>query len=133
MEMKNNKAYFVYKHTFPNDKVYIGITSYEKPNGRWRNGKGYKSQYVYRAINKYGWENIKHEILFENLSKVEAEAKEVELIAKYKSNNSKYGYNIENGGHTHCVSEKTKKKLRDNKNAVGHKIDKEKHKENYGA
>ena len=66
---------------------------------RWRNGKGYKNQnLIYRAIIKYGWDNIKHEILFENLTKEEAEQKEIELIAFYKSNQKEFGYNIENGG-----------------------------------
>lgn len=124
----NNKKYYVYIHEFPNSKTYIGITSYDNPSGRWRNGKGYESQYVYRAIKKYGWENINHKILYSNLTKEEAEQKEIELIAKYKSNNRKYGYNIANGGHVHCVSETTKEKLRGNKNAKGHKIDEEQHK-----
>lgn len=84
----------VYKHTCPNGKVYIGITCY-KPNERWRNGKGYKgNNYFYKAINKYGWDNIAHEILFENLSKDEAEKKEIELIHQYNSSNRDYGYNI---------------------------------------
>lgn len=90
--------YIVYKHTFPNDKVYIGITCIDVSN-RWRDGKGYKTQkLMLRAILKYGWENIKHEILFENLTKEEAEQKEIELIAKYQSNNPEFGYNVENGG-----------------------------------
>lgn len=122
-----NKAYFVYKHTTPNNKSYIGITSYTKPELRWRNGNGYNNQYFSRAIKKYGWENIKHEILYSNLSKEQAEQKEIELIDLYKSNNPVYGYNIENGGHVHCVSEATKEKLRGNKNACGHKIDKTQH------
>ena len=29
--------YYVYKHTFPNNKVYIGITQQE-PQKRWKNG-----------------------------------------------------------------------------------------------
>lgn len=45
--------YFVYKHTFPNGKIYIGITD-QKPERRWRNGIGYRRQpYVYNAIKKY--------------------------------------------------------------------------------
>lgn len=91
-------AYTVYKHTTPNGKVYIGITR-QKPVNRWLNGKGYqKQEYFYNAILKYGWDNIKHEILFEGLTKEEAEEKEVELIKQYKSANRKYGYNIANGG-----------------------------------
>ena len=88
----------VYKHTCPNGKVYIGITC-QKPKQRWSRGKGYKNcRLISRAINKYGWENIKHEILFENLTQQEAEEKEIELIKQYQSNNIKYGYNIEYGG-----------------------------------
>ena len=63
----------VYKHTCPNGKVYIGITC-QKPEQRWRHGKGYKRNALFfRAINKYEWENIKHEILYENLTKEQAE------------------------------------------------------------
>ena len=103
--------YYVYKHTFPNNKVYIGITK-QKPEKRWGNGKGYKhNDYIQNAINKYGWQNIKHKILYKNLTKEEAEEKEIKLIAYYKSNKKEYGYNIENGGHINCVSEETKKKL----------------------
>ena len=104
--------YFVYKHTFPNGKIYIGITD-QKPERRWRNGIGYRRQpYVYNAIKKYKWANIKHEILFSGLSQEEAENKEKELIAKYKSNQKAFGYNIANGGNsTGTVSEETKKKI----------------------
>ena len=105
------KCYTVYMHIFPNSKKYIGITK-QKPKKRWNNGKGYKhNNYIQNAIQKYGWNNIKHKILFSNLTKEEAEQKEIELIAKYKSNDKNYGYNIENGGHVNCVSEETKKKL----------------------
>lgn len=90
--------YKVYKHTVPNGKIYIGITSLTVEN-RWRNGKGYKNSIFFnRAIQKYGWENIKHEILFDNFTLEEAENAEIKTIEQTKSNNKKYGYNIENGG-----------------------------------
>lgn len=94
------KKYKVYKHTFPNGKVYIGITSYRwHESARWKNGEGYNNQtYMRNAIKKYGWENIIHEILFEDLTKEQAEQKEIELIAFYKSNKKQFGYNIQNGG-----------------------------------
>ena len=105
--------YKVYKHMFPNGKVYIGITSLSVC-GRWHNGQGYNNQYVMkRAIQKYGWENIKHEILFDNLTKEEAEQKEIELIAFYMSNQREFGYNIESGGNSiGKINDKTKEKLR---------------------
>lgn len=97
--MGTEKNYCVYKHTFPNGKTYIGITR-TNPLYRWgHKGKGYRSQpLMWNAILKYGWDNIKHDILFADLSKEEAEQKEIELISLYKSNKGEYGYNIENGG-----------------------------------
>lgn len=104
--------YIVYKHIFPNNKIYIGITC-QKSYKRWKYGSGYiGSPYIYKAIKKYGWNNIKHEILFSNLTKEEACQKEIELIAKYKSNNSQYGYNISSGGagsNKHKLNEETKR------------------------
>ena len=64
------RKYKVYKHTFPNGKIYIGITSKKNVKRRWGNGgSGYKDQtYMRNAINKYGWENVKHEILYEEFN-----------------------------------------------------------------
>lgn len=89
----------VYIHRTPNDKVYVGITQ-KKLVARWgKDGSGYKTQQLFwRAIQKYGWENIQHEIIAENLSKEDACQLEIDLIAKYKSNNPDYGYNISFGG-----------------------------------
>jgi len=104
--------YSVYKHTFPNGKVYIGITS-KKPEYRWNGGRGYKGQrLMYNAILKYGWDNVAHEILYNNLSKEEAEKKEIELIKQHKSNQREYGYNIDSGGNgVGKMSEETRYKI----------------------
>ena len=52
--------YSVYVHTAPSGKMYVGITK-QKPEYRWgRNGIKYKTQVFYRAIEKYGWDNIDH-------------------------------------------------------------------------
>lgn len=111
-------SYTVYKHVL-NGKIYIGITRQE-PKKRWLYGLGYKEcPRFYNAIKKYGWQNVEHEILFTGLTKEQAEQKEIELIAFYKSNDRRYGYNIDNGGncagkcsedHKKKVSEKTKGK-----------------------
>lgn len=107
-----DRKYKVYEHICPNGKIYIGITQQE-PRKRWKNGEGYKTQQLfYKAIKKYQWNNIEHIILFDNLTKEEAEQKEIELIRQYQSNNSQYGYNLDNGGN--CVgkmSEQTKRKI----------------------
>lgn len=104
--------YTVYMHRFPNKKVYIGITCQE-PYKRWLNGKGYpKNQYMTNAIMKYGWKNIEHIILYTELTKEEAEEKEIELIKLFQSNNRLYGYNIEDGGmHRGKTSEETRRKI----------------------
>lgn len=51
-----------------------------------------------KAIKKYGWNNFEHNVLFSNISFDEACEIEKQLIAKYHTNNPKYGYNIASGG-----------------------------------
>ena len=87
----------VYKHTTPSNKVYIGITK-QSVEKRWQYGSHYKKQMFYRAIQKYGWNNIKHEVLFEGLEEKQAKLMEISLIHYYKSNNPEFGYNISAGG-----------------------------------
>lgn len=88
----------VYKHTSPSGKVYIGITS-RKPEIRWANGKGYGvNTYIRKAIDKYGWDNIDHKILFTGLTEKEAKQKEIELIDQYHSFDPNFGYNLALGG-----------------------------------
>lgn len=90
--------YSVYMHINKiNQKKYIGITK-NKPEERWLNGYGYKKQAFYNAIQKYGWDNFEHVILFDGLSQSEACQKEIDLISYYKTNNKLYGYNISSGG-----------------------------------
>lgn len=95
--------YCVYRHISPSGKSYIGITC-RKPERRWRGGNGYKEcTAFYYAIQKYGWENIEHEILEENLSFEDACEKERFYIKKYRSLVGENGYNLESGG---CVNQK---------------------------
>lgn len=105
--------YKVYKHTSPNGKVYIGITG-RKVEERWRDGNGYAhSPHFNAAIKKYGWDKINHEILFSELTKKEAEEKEISLIKEYQSTNPLYGYNCDSGGNAnHTHTEETKNKIR---------------------
>lgn len=96
--MSKQKKYCVYKHTCPNNKVYIGIT-FRDPIVRWNNGNGYQNnKHFWSAIQKYGWDSIKHEILYSNLNEEDACQKESELIAQYQSTNREYGYNHATGG-----------------------------------
>lgn len=103
--MNNNSAsFYLYIHIVPskissykNDKYYVGITS-RTPQVRWANGIGYKTQMFYRAIQKYGWDNIEHRILASRLTQNQAEELEKEIISYLKSNQPEYGYNIAPGG-----------------------------------
>lgn len=109
--------YFVYMHEhIKTGKKYIGITS-QKPEQRWREGRGYAPGYFRSAVDKYGWDAFSHKILFDGLTKEEACRMEQELIAKYKTNNKAYGYNASIGGESgskgshHKKSEETKRRL----------------------
>lgn len=94
-----------------NQKVYIGITS-QSCQLRWRRaGEGYKQQpKFYNAIQKYGWDNFEHIILFENLTEEEADLKEIALIKLY--NSIANGYNIQKGGKSYSHTKETKNKLK---------------------
>lgn len=108
-------TYCVYEHLFPNGKRYIGITCRE-PKKRWKGGYyGYAHNiYMQNAIKKYGWNNIKHSILYNGLTKEEAEKEEIRLIDEYDLTNRKNGYNIEKGGSsTNRITEETRQKLRE--------------------
>lgn len=105
--------YFVYIHTCPNQKRYIGITT-KTPNGRWDNGKGYRTnEYFYHTIQKYGWDNIQHEV-FETKSVELMSYWERILIYHYNTMNSEYGFNRTSGGEGFIGvkhSDATKKKI----------------------
>lgn len=108
------KDYCVYMHVnLINGKKYIGITC-QRPEDRWgNNGKRYHdSPYFFKAIQKYGWNNFEHIILYHSLTQDEASQKEKELIAFYHANEEKYGYNLTDGGEKHYhFTEEVKAKL----------------------
>lgn len=91
----NVDNYCVYEHVFPNGKKYIGIS--KDPETRWNNGYGYSTQpKVYRAIKKYGWENVKHNILIDGISCEQAKMLERSLIRSMDT--MRNGYNQTLGG-----------------------------------
>ena len=107
--------YCVYMHVTPSDKVYIGLTG-NAPEVRWANGHGYPyNKYFTNAIRKYGWKEIKHFIIADNLTREEACELEIKLIEEYDATNPKKGYNIALGGQSSMLgrhhSEETKKKM----------------------
>ena len=66
-----DKKYVVYQHVTPDGMYYFGQTNDIKR--RWEgNGAGYKTTALQPYIEKYGWENIQHIILFRDQSKENA-------------------------------------------------------------
>lgn len=108
-----NKTWTIYRHISPSGKVYIGITSQYNVKRRWFRGSGYAGCPIFKnAIDKYGWDNIKHQILFKNLTEERAKDLEKSLIRHYK--NLGISYNITDGGDGTLgkpCSEELKKKL----------------------
>ena len=99
--------------------MYVGQTG-KLPEERWgKNGIHYvsKKKGKYRhpafayAILKYGWNNFEHEIIASNLTKDEANNFEKLLIEKLNTMNSKYGYNLKEGGSNAEPSEESRKKM----------------------
>lgn len=103
--------YKLHVHIAPNGKRYYGITK-QKPERRWANGANYMhNQHFARAINKYGWDNIEHIVIYDNLTEDEAKMLEQYMIQWYKTADRDYGYNISLGGDGGNHSEETKKKI----------------------
>ena len=91
------KKFYVYIHTCPNGKKYVGLTTTE-PKKRWASGWGYKNNsHFTRAIQKYGWNNIEHQV-FEVDTKEEMFFLEKYFIAYYQTNKNEFGYNKSSGG-----------------------------------
>lgn len=110
----------IYKATFPNGKSYIGLTrkSLEIRKSQHRkfiSHKKSKRLIFYIAIRKYGWENVKWEILEDNINDFKyLKEREIFNILKHDSFIPN-GYNMTLGGEGSygCkVSDEHKEKLR---------------------
>ena len=91
--MKYNRKFLIYMHKNKiNGKVYIGQTckSIELRSGK--SGERYEHHPIfYRAIQKYGWNNIEHIVLSTQLSQNVAEELERTIISYLNSNLPQYG------------------------------------------
>ena len=117
---------YIYRHWIVNDKGieknYIGQVYNRTPKQRWRNGKGYLSKrkdgrfsYFGNAIQKYGWDNFNHKVLFsiecETLEELVFWLDEWEKYYIEKYDSFYNGYNGDTGGKNgYIVSETTKKR-----------------------
>lgn len=108
----------IYKLISPSGKCYIGQSNdFEKRLCKYRN-KLCKSQiYLHSAINKYGWDNFKVEILYQTSGCFKytqniLDYLEIKYIQEYNATDRNIGYNIQKGGRGGKHSEETKEKMR---------------------
>lgn len=95
--MQDNWTVYVHINK-ENGKKYVGITSRD-PRVRWANGHGYSTKLpIGRAIEKYGWDNFEHKILYSDIDENSAKALERRLIKEWRTQDDKYGYNVTSGG-----------------------------------
>ena len=95
-------SFFVYTiHNIKNNKIYVGKTTNLK--NRWlahqsvaRNIKS--NQYIHKSMRKYGFNNFIFSIVQEFVSQKEYNIAEKYWISYFNSCNSKYGYNLTDGG-----------------------------------
>lgn len=93
------KKYKVYLFTFPNGKHYCGFTGRDLK--KRFNGAGYgyqKCPLVWKAIQKYGWDNIEKTVIFDSDNKNAALNKERQTIKEMHLQDINFGYNIDQGG-----------------------------------
>ena len=84
----------IYKRTTPDGKVYIGCTKNSLELRAGVGGSGYKQCGAFwSAIQKFGWDNIKSEIIEEVDSEELAHSRETFWIEQYQATNPDFGYN----------------------------------------
>lgn len=110
--------FYLYIITFPNNKKYIGITINIIARQNKHKNRSKKVEYqhlpLYRAINKYGFQNLKWDIINSYSSWKELCQAEINAISNFKTNVKEYGYNTTAGGEGHLKftpSEETRLKL----------------------
>lgn len=115
MKIGNLEVYgVIYKITNKvNEKVYIGqtITGFDRRYGN-NLSKRTSNRHLKYSIQKYGIDNFNISKVFDiAFSKEELDIKEKCWISIYKSTNSDYGYNSEDGGSNGKPNEETRIKL----------------------
>lgn len=100
--------FYIYKITNKtNGKIYIGKTNdlYQRFHSHKHSvlkvSRGIideKTQYIHRAMNRYGIENFSIEIIYQAADHNECLDKEIELITFFDSTNRSKGYNLTRGG-----------------------------------
>lgn len=77
----NDRVYYVYQHVTPDGMYYFGVT--KNPKNRWK-PSAYNRTSLKLYIEKYGFENLQHNILLRELTYEEARKTEKMLIESAK-------------------------------------------------
>ena len=114
-----DNKYIIYKYISPSGKIYIGQTCRTIFKRAGSNGTEYKgSPHFYQAIQKYGLDNFRIDLLKWELTAEEADYWEIYYINAYQSNNKEYGYNILPGGsgfkYTELFKDKVIERMKNN-------------------
>lgn len=102
----NERHWRLYVHIVPKElsgyefnKMYFGITVQDKVERRWgSNGCGYKKHYFWKAIQKYGWNNIFHYVFPVWMTLDEAKRMEHIFVQFFHTDDYIHGYNETPGG-----------------------------------
>lgn len=106
IDVKDFKVGVIYMYTSPSGKKYIGQTVNESSRKSHHKNENVNTQtYFGRAIKKYGFENFKYEVIIKfkptadkiKLKRV-LDKLEQRYIKLYKTNDHKFGYNLNKGG-----------------------------------
>lgn len=86
-----------------NNKKYFGTTFQNPPNRRWNNHKyiakhRIRSTPLYNAMNKYGIDNFKFNIILSDVPENELHKLEYDYIKENNTQNIDNGYNLADGG-----------------------------------
>ena len=91
--------YQIYRYTAPDGRVYIGCTARTLEARADDNGIRYKdATKFWKAIQEFGWENLKVDVLETTEDAAEATRLEDEYIMKYHSLDIRYGFNSSKSG-----------------------------------
>ena len=89
----------VYLHRFPNGKGYVGKTVRTLMTRTLSDFSGYKTQQLlWRAVQKYGVDSIKTDILHKDVPEPCLKVLEQIEILRYQTHESQNGYNVAPGG-----------------------------------
>ncbi len=93
------KRYELYVLTFPNNKIYIGISSDSKKRFSQHKSQALAGSKfpVHQAIRKYGHDNVARTIKCIGARDYIADL-EVKMIAALQTQDRSYGYNVTLGG-----------------------------------